>query len=77
MNISHFPFLLFTIYGLRRVIATKGIEDLSFFWVSSPIESDPYYILPFMACSIYYYNFGKGINPMNENTFFVRLRRIF
>lgn len=37
MNISHFPFLLFTIYGLRRVIATKGMEDLSFFWVASPI----------------------------------------
>jgi membrane protein insertase Oxa1/YidC/SpoIIIJ len=74
LNISHFPLLILTILTIRRTLASEQLSNTSFLWISNVIEMDPYYILPFFTCAIYYYNFGKGVTPLTKHSFFGRFR---
>ena len=76
MNILHLPFLIFVIFTLRKTIVSDNIKNLSFLWVDNLLQMDPYYILPFLTCALFYYNFGKGVTPLSKNTFFGRFRYI-
>ena len=76
MNIMHIPFIIFTIFTLRKTIISENLNSASFLWCENLLQMDPYYILPFVTCAIFYYNFGKGVTPLSKNTFFGRFRNL-
>lgn len=37
---------------------------------------DPYYIIPFAAAALYYYNFGRGVTPENRHLLVNRMKNV-
>jgi membrane protein insertase Oxa1/YidC/SpoIIIJ len=73
-NLLHLPFLFLFIMTIRRTISNPLLRENSFMWMPTFISTDPYYILPIVTCSIFYYTFGKGINALNRDTVIGRVR---
>ncbi len=75
-NIVHIPILVFSILSIRRVIASEQFKDNAFLWVEKVSLMDPYFILPILSCSLYYYIFGRGVNTMNKDTLISRIKSL-
>lgn len=74
-NLCHIPILFMTVISLRKTIGSEQLRDQSFLWIDKIVEYDPYYILPLITSAMYYFHFGRGINPFNEHMFISRLKR--
>ena len=74
-NLVHIPLLIMTVVSLRKTIGSEQLKNQSFLWVDKIVEYDPYYILPLMTCALYYFHFGRGITPLNENMLISKIKR--
>jgi len=73
-NLIHIPILITNVWVIRTSMAEPLLRESSFLWMPSYIAIDPYFILPFLVCGTYYYNFGRFITKENKYTLMGRIR---
>lgn len=62
-NLAYYPLLITMVYAIRNVLGDPLLSDASFLYLNTLTDIDPYYILPTLTISIYYYNFERFITP--------------
>lgn len=75
-NVFHVPMLITLIWSIRRLLIDESFKTTAFLWIPSLSGIDPYYVIPMMTVSCFYYNLQRFITPENKDSFPSKLRNI-
>lgn len=69
------------VWTIRRALADESLSSQSCLWAQvnylnpqSYVSIDPYFLLPALTASLYYFNMGRGITPENKDQIISRIK---